>query len=140
MTTHTWKCIQTDKAPTLPINRAWSPENFSWTQFNHNQNHNHHNYGQEEQFELKEMQSGEPEQLLNKPNYARKRSILRKLMIAQRQQFLYKKEQAEFNKLKNNLADTSISNFSQASGHIEGGEGEKKLLMNEGGDTENNMK
>jgi hypothetical protein len=64
-------------------------------------------------------------------NYGHKRSILRKLMIAQRQQFLLRKEQADLNKLKKNLADTSISNFSQASGHISGGhDAERKMQMN----------
>lgn len=42
--------------------------------------------------------------------YAHKRSILRKLMIAQRQKFMLKKEKAEL--VKNNLAETSISNIS----------------------------
>jgi hypothetical protein len=55
-------------------------------------------------------------------NYAHKRSILRKLMIAQRQQFLVRKEQVELQKLKSNLADTSISNVSFTSGVIKQGE------------------
>ncbi len=51
-------------------------------------------------------------------NYARKRSILRKLMICQRKKFMFKKEQLELNRMKKNLADTSISNFSQAEGFV----------------------
>jgi len=54
-----------------------------------------------------------------KHNYGYKRSILRKLMIAQRKKFMMKKEKVDFNRLKENLADTSISNFSQASGYVE---------------------
>ncbi len=69
----------------------------------------------------------------NKPNYAFKRSILRKLMIAQRQKFLMKKEQVDFNKMKNNFADTSISNFSQASGFVNCN-GEKSAKYNAGTD------
>ena len=53
---------------------------------------------------------------LIKHNYGYKRSILRKLMIAQRKKFMMKKEKVDFNRLKENLADTSISNFSQADG------------------------
>lgn len=76
-------------------------------------------------------------------NYGRKRSVLRKLMIAQRKQFLLRKEQADLNKIKNNLADTSISNFSQVSGHVAGGEDEaKKLMMNKenGDEKDENMR
>jgi len=54
-----------------------------------------------------------------KHNYGYKRSILRKLMIAQRKKFMMKKEKVDFNRLKENLADTSISNFSQASDYVE---------------------
>lgn len=53
-----------------------------------------------------------------KHNYGYKRSILRKLMIAQRKKFMMKKEKVDFNRLKENLADTSISNFSQASDYV----------------------
>ena len=42
-----------------------------------------------------------------------KRTILRKLMIAQRNKFLAKKEQAEVQRMKQKLAETSLSNFSQ---------------------------
>lgn len=60
----------------------------------------------------KEVHHSDPKEL--KHNYGHKRSILRKLMIAQRKKFMIKKEQCEFNRLKSKLADTSISNFSQA--------------------------
>ena len=56
----------------------------------------------------KDMMSTEMADLKN--GYGHKRSILRKLMIAQRQKFMLKKEKAEL--VKNNLAETSISNFS----------------------------
>ena len=81
------------------------------------------------EYELREMNKNNNNSTSaeHKINYGHKRSILRKLMIAQRQQFLFRKEQAELNKIKTNLADTSISNFSMASGHVTGGE--KKLLM-----------
>ena len=39
-------------------------------------------------------------------------------MICQRKKFMLKKEQVEMNRLKKNLADTSISNFSQAEGFV----------------------
>lgn len=45
-----------------------------------------------------------------KSGYGYKRSILRKLMIAQRQKFMMKKDKAEL--VKNNLAETSVSNIS----------------------------
>ena len=49
-------------------------------------------------------------------NYGRKRSILRKLMIAQRRKFQLRKEIGDALRIKNsNLADTSMSNCSQAS-------------------------
>ena len=48
-------------------------------------------------------------------SYMHKQSILRKLMIAQRKKFIMKKEQADMNKLRKKLNDTSVSNFSQAS-------------------------
>jgi hypothetical protein len=48
-----------------------------------------------------------------------KQSILKKLMIAQRKQFMARKEHNEMMALKKKLmADTSISNFSQASEYI----------------------
>lgn len=56
----------------------------------------------------KEIMSTEMADLKN--SYGHKRSILRKLMIAQRQKFMLKKEKAEL--VKNNLAETSISNLS----------------------------
>jgi hypothetical protein len=57
-----------------------------------------------------------------KTNYGHKRSILRKLMIAQRKKFMMKKEQVEFNRMKDNLNDTSISNFSQAGDYVKSDE------------------
>ncbi len=39
-------------------------------------------------------------------------------MIAQRRKFIMKKEQLDMHRMKNDLMDTSISNFSQASGHV----------------------
>lgn len=68
-----------------------------------------------------------------KHNYAHKRSILRKLMIAQRQMFIAKKEQAELG--KHNLAETSISNFSQ----IDPDEN-KKNQLNQDGEKDENIK
>lgn len=61
-----------------------------------------------------------------KLEYGRKRSILRKLMIAQRKQFLLKKEQLDLNKIKSKFADTSVSNFSQLSGQVNGGDEDEK--------------
>lgn len=76
-----------------------------------------------------------------KINYGQKREILRKLMIAQRKQFLFKKEQLELNKMKDKFADTSISNFSQISGHINGGEDNKEFkCMNENENKAENYK
>jgi hypothetical protein len=50
-----------------------------------------------------------------KNNYGHKRNILKKLMIAQRRKFIMKKEQVDMDRMRDKLADTSISNFSQAS-------------------------
>ena len=84
-------------------------------------NHNRHSNQQHEQLEKEYLNEDYKEQPLNvqelKHNYGYKRSILRKLMIAQRKKFMMKKEKVDFNRLKENLADTSISNFSQASGY-----------------------
>jgi hypothetical protein len=123
----------------------------------HQHHHHHHKHHNNNEFELKHLAQPDDDDDPNtasllaatetnlidttahtnqnpmlKANYGHKRSILRKLMIAQRQQFLLRKEQADFKKLKKNLADTSISNFSQASGHVSGGpdNGERKLQMN----------
>jgi hypothetical protein len=68
--------------------------------------------------EMKPQNSHETSNAHNILQYARKRSILRKLMICQRKKFMLKKEQADFNRMKKNLADTSISNFSQAEGFV----------------------
>jgi hypothetical protein len=54
-----------------------------------------------------------------KNGYARKRSILRKLMIAQRQKFNLKKEILDGKRIKKQLADTSLSNVSDLSGDDE---------------------
>lgn len=67
-----------------------------------------------------------------KQGYGYKRSILRKLMIAQRQKFMLKKEKADF--AKNNLAETSISNFSFD------GDDEKKSMADVDGAKNDNMK
>jgi hypothetical protein len=50
-----------------------------------------------------------------KDNYGRKRSILRKLMIAQRRKFNLKKEILDANRIKKQIVDTSISNMSEMS-------------------------
>ena len=54
-----------------------------------------------------------------KENYGHKRSILRKLMIAQRKKFNLKKEILDANRIKKQLADTSLSNVSDMSGEDE---------------------
>jgi len=96
---------------------------------------NKNNHDDENMKETKfiELNKNNNNNIENKPNYAFKRSILRKLMIAQRQKFLMKKEQVDFNKMKNNFADTSISNFSQASGFVNCN-GEKSAKLNAGTD------
>ena len=74
-----------------------------------------------------------------KHNYGHKRNILRKLMIAQRKKFIAKKEQVDFNRLKKNLADTSISNFSQVSGFA-GNNEEKEKDVNASNNQTDNIK
>ena len=81
-----------------------SHENNNYNNDNYESNHNNNN--------------NLNNQNLLSNNYARKRSILRKLMICQRKKFMFKKEQLELNRMKKNLADTSISNFSQAEGFV----------------------
>jgi hypothetical protein len=88
-------------------------------QFNNNNNNN-------------KNQNQQPNNLLCN-NYARKRSILRKLMICQRKKFMFKKEQLEMDRMKKNLADTSISNFSQAEGFVNNAGAGSKLENNNNG-------
>lgn len=75
-----------------------------------------------------------------KLNYGHKRSILRKLMIAQRKQFLFKKEQADLQKAKKEFDDTSVSNFSQISGHVGGPGAEEKIKAMNDPDKDANYK
>ena len=61
-----------------------------------------------------------------------KQSILKKLMIAQRKQFMARKEHNEMMAIKKKLmADTSISNFSQASEYIKFNDLKKNKNVNE---------
>ena len=50
-------------------------------------------------------------------DYARKKSILRKLMICQRKQFMQKRERIEIERLKKSLAETSMSNYGDAAAY-----------------------
>ena len=75
---------------------------------------------------------------VNQISYAHKRSILRKLMICQRKKFMLKKEQVEMNRLKNNLADTSVSNFSQADGFVGGPNNDMKENLKLNSENQNN--
>lgn len=90
-------------------------------------------------FNLEENRQG-TEMVNLKLNYGHKRSILRKLMIAQRKQFLLKKEQADLQKAKNEFDDTSISNFSQISGQVEDSGAEQKMKNMNDSDKDANFK
>jgi hypothetical protein len=94
-------------------------------QHHNNHHHHHHQPNAATAGNVKLNAKGEKKEVSTemtdlKHGYAYKRSILRKLMIAQRQRFIAKKDQADL--VKNNLAETSISNFSQ----IEQNDDEKK--------------
>ena len=91
-------------------------------QHNNNNNNNIQEHYSKEDYKEQPLNPNE----LIKHNYGYKRSILRKLMIAQRKKFMMKKEKVDFNRLKDNLADTSISNFSQADGYVDNKENSEK--------------
>jgi hypothetical protein len=91
-------------------------------------------------FNVEESPQQGTEMVNLKLNYGHKRSILRKLMIAQRKQFLFKKEQVDLQKAKKDLDESSISNFSLISGQVGGegtGQNEKMKAMNENDKDEN---